>query len=129
MNIEEVRQVCLSMHSEIEECSPFAELGYPDIAFKIGGKIFAFLSVDEARSCHCAGNSHMLVLKSDPDVALDLRDKYPNKIEAAWHWNKKYWNQICYDKLPSELITQLIKDSFGLVAGKLPKRLKGELNL
>ena len=127
MNIEEVRQACLAMHSAVEEGSPFADLGHPDIAFKIGGKIYAYLCVPDAPSCQHADTSNLLVLKSDPDVALDIRDKYPDTIEAAWHWNKKYWNQIHYDKLPPDLIINLIAESFRLVVEKLPKRIKIEL--
>lgn len=129
MDIEQVRQACLAMHTAVEEGSPFAELGHPDIAFKIGGKIFAYLCVPDAPSCQHADTANLLVVKSDPDVALDLRDKYPNEVEAAWHWNKKYWNQVHYDKLNTALVQQLICESFRLVVSKLPKKVKEGLNL
>lgn len=129
MNIEQVRQACLAIHNAVEEGSPFAELGHPDIAYKIGGKIFAYLCMPDAPSCHHADSPNLIVLKSDPEVALDLRDRYPEIIEAAWHWNKKYWNQIHYDQLPSALTLQLISDSFRLVVSKLSKRIKADLNL
>lgn len=129
MNIEEVRQACLAMHSAVEEGSPFAELGHPDIAFKIAGKIFAYLCVPDAPSCQHADTTNLLVLKSGPDTALDLRDKYPGTIEAAWHWNKKYRNQIHYDKLPAAFVIQLITDSFRQVVSKMPKKVIAELNL
>lgn len=128
MNIEEVREACLSMHSAVEEGSPFAELGHPDIAFKICGKIFAYLCVPDAPSCQHADTANLLVLKSAPDEALDLRDRYPDAIEPAWHWNKKYWSQIRYDKLTSTLVVQLISESFRLVVSKLPKKVKENLN-
>lgn len=129
MDIEQVRQACLAMHTAVEEGSPFAALGHPDVAFKIGGKIFAYLCLPDAPSCQRADTSNLIVLKSDPDVALDLRDQYPNEVEAAWHWNKKYWNQVRYDKLRSALVRQMICDSFRLVVSKLPKKTKEELGL
>lgn len=129
MDIEQVRQTCLAMHTAVEEGSPFAALGHPDIAFKIGGKIFAYLCVPDAPSCQHAETSNLLVLKSDPDAALELRDQYPDTIEPAWHWNKKYWNQVHYDKLHPTLISQLICESFRLVVSKLPKKMKDELSL
>ena len=67
MDIEQVREISLSINPHIEECSPFAELGHPDIAFKIAGKIFAYLCVPDGPSCHHADDSSLIVLKSDPD--------------------------------------------------------------
>lgn len=129
MNIEEVRQACLAIHGSVEEGSPFAGLGHPDIAFKIAGKIFAYLCVPDAPSCQHADDGSLVVLKCDPDVALDLREKYPGTIEAAWHWNKKYWNQVRYARLPAAFVVGLINHSFSQVVGKLPKKIKNELGL
>ena len=120
---------CLRMHASVEECTPFAELGHPDVAYKIAGKIFAFLCVPDGPSCLHEEASNLLVLKCDPDVAVDLRDSHPGVIEPAWHWNKKYWNQIRYDKLSEKVVTGLIADSFSLVVAKLTKKAKSELAL
>lgn len=129
MDIEQVRQACLAVCGAVEEGSPFADLGHPDIAFKIGGKIFAYLCIPDAPSCQHADTPNLLVLKCDPDEALELRDKYPDAIEPAWHWNKKHWNQIHYNKLTSEFVGQLISNSFRLVVDKLPKKTKNALSL
>lgn len=120
MNIEEVREVCLSIHPEVSEETPFIEFGSPDIAYKIGNKIFAFLLTD---------GSNLLVLKCNADRAVELRDKYIRKIEPAFHWNKKYWNQIHFTQLPEQLVTELINHSFNEVVAKLTKKLRAELGL
>ena len=129
MNIEEVRLKCLSKHDTVEECTPFSNSGYPDIAFKIAGKIFAFLCIPEGPCCQKVDTPHLLVLKCDPVRALELREKYPRIIEPAWHWNKKYWNQVHYDKLPAALVDRLITESLAEVVKKLPKRKRQELAL
>ena len=60
-----------------------------------------------------------LVLKADADYAADLRDRYA-EIEPAWHWNKKYWNQIAVNGfLPDEFVKSLIRHSYSEVAKKL----------
>ena len=129
MDIEQVREICLSINPHIEECSPFAELGHPDIAFKIAGKIFAYLCVPDGPSCHHADDSSLIVLKSDPDKALELRDRYVNVVDPAWHWNKKYWNQVHYRALPSAILHELIEHPFNQVAAKLPKKPKKGLGI
>ncbi len=118
MDMEQVRELCLSMHGKVEECSPFADLGYPDDCFRIGGKIFAYIWLDGRRT---------VVLKCDPDRAIDLRDRYPDVVEPAWHWNKKYWNQVHYELLPEPVMRDFVQHSFDEVAAGLPKRVKAEL--
>ena len=129
MNIEQVRESCLTVHAGVEECSPFEGLGYPDIAFKIAGKIFAYLCVPGSPSCSRSDSVNLLVVKSDPDEAMELREKYPGIIEPAWHWNKKYWNQVHYDRLSDAMICDLISRSFNLVVSKLSRKTKMALDL
>lgn len=127
MNIEQVRKACLAMHSKVEECSPFESLGYPDIAFRIAGKIFAYLCMPDSPGRNYSITSNWVVIKSGPDRALELRESYPGTIEPAWHWNKKYWSQIRYDRLPDATVKALIAESFRLVIDKLPKKVQKEL--
>ncbi len=122
MNIEDIRGICLGVHSEVTEDIPFATQGYGDVAFRIAGKIFAFLLIDDSR---------MVVLKCDPERAIELREKYVNVIEPAFHWNKKYWNQVHYDSpmLGSDCLRELIEHAFDEAAKKLPKKIRSELGL
>lgn len=54
------------------------------LLFRVYGKIFA---------CYGFNLEDYFVAKCDPDYALDLRDRH-DEITPAWHWNKRYWNQI-----------------------------------
>lgn len=122
MNIEEVREMCLSIHPGVEECSPFAEIGHPDLAYRIAGKIFAYLCMPEAPSCLHNGTANLIVLKCNPERAIELRELHAGVIEPAWHWNKKYWNQCHYDLLSPDCMLGLIRHSFDEVVAKLPKK-------
>lgn len=112
MEIESVREYCLSLPMAVEDM-PF---GDDAITFKVCGRIFACLIID---------GSNIIDLKCDPDYALDLRDKYID-IEPAWHWNKKYWNQMNVTVLRKDLLIDLIRHSYAEVVKKLTKKTKAE---
>ena len=83
-----------------------------------------YAGCSELRAC---GHIKSDCAECDPGRALELREQYPGIIEPAWHWNKKYWNQIRYDKLPEAKVKELIAESFRLVIDKLPKKIQKEL--
>ncbi|MBQ8760496.1 MAG: MmcQ/YjbR family DNA-binding protein [Bacteroidales bacterium] len=113
MNIELIREYCLQ--------KPFTNESFPfddsTLAFKLMGKIFACLDLNRP---------NLVVLKCDPEYALELRQRYEG-VEAAWHWNKKHWNQVYLNRDVSEtLVYSLIDHSYELVFNKIPKRVKNE---
>lgn len=111
MNIESVREYCLSLPHATEDF-PFDET---TLAFRIGGRIFAMIDLER---------TEWFVLKCNPDMAIELREKYA-EISPAWHMNKRHWNQInLFGYLSEELICSLIRHSYSLVVQKLPKALR-----
>lgn len=111
MNIEEIREYCLSLPLTTEDMA----FGDDYLLFRVCGKIFA---------CYGFVRNDYLVLKADPDYTLDLRDRHP-EIEPAWHWNKRYWNQHSLrGSLSSATIKSLIRHSYSEVVKKLPKTIK-----
>ena len=63
-------------------------------------------------------------MKCDPEYAIELRERYPD-IEPAWHWNKKYWNQLYLrGSLGNDFIENLIRHSYSEVVRKLPKAVR-----
>ena len=113
MNIESIRDYCLSLPMTSEDMA----FGDEYLLFRVCDKIFA---------CYGFMREDYFVLKADPDQALDLRDRYP-EIEPAWHWNKRYWNQVRLNgNLSDDFIKSLIRNSFAEVVKKLPKRIKVE---
>ena len=113
MNIETVRDYCLSLPLVTEDF-PFDD---QTLAFRIMDRIFACMDMERPE---------WVTMKCNPDRALELREEYV-EIEGAWHWNKKYWNQIHLNgSVPDELIRELIEHAYQEVWKKLPKKLRLE---
>lgn len=111
MNIEVIREYCLKKHYT-DEAFPFDNA---TLVFRVMKKIFACIDLKRP---------NLVVLKCNPDYALELRDHY-NGIEGAWHWNKKYWNQVYLDRdVPASLTLGLIDHSYDEVYKKIPRKTK-----
>ncbi len=114
MNIEEVREYCLSLPLVTEDMA----FGEDHLLFRVCDKIFACMPLD--------GGKDYLSVKCDPDYALELRERYA-EIEGAFHWNKKYWNQIYLQgSLDTSKIEGLIRHSYSEVVKKLTKKFRTE---
>ncbi len=112
MDIEQFREYCLSLPLTTEDM-PFDDTV---VVFRLKGKIFACITLDKP---------DIVVLKCDPDRAQELRDHYA-AIEGAYHWNKKYWNQIRLDAdVDRPLIEELTRHAYNEVNAKLPKKDRG----
>jgi predicted DNA-binding protein (MmcQ/YjbR family) len=109
MNTEIFRAHCLGEVAATEG-TPF---GPDNIVFKVRGKMFALLALDEVPP--------RVNLKCDPDLALELRDRY-EQVEPGYHMNKKHWNTVVLDGvIPEREIRKMIDHSYGLVVQSLPK--------
>lgn len=113
MDIESLRLFCLSLPMSTEDMA----FGDDYLLLRVLGKIFA--CIDLTRPDY-------LTVKCNADGAVELRERYP-EIEPAWHWNKKYWNQIRLNgTLHEEFIKELIRHSYSEVVRKLPQKLRAE---
>ncbi|NVN94433.1 MAG: MmcQ/YjbR family DNA-binding protein [Bacteroidetes bacterium] len=109
MNIEELREYCLTKKAVIE-CFPFDEV---TLVFKVGGKMFALTNLDGDLSIN---------LKCDPEKAIELREQYPS-VKPGYHMNKKLWNTVEIDgSIGDNLIKSWIDDSYNLVILSLTKK-------
>ncbi len=114
MNIEELREYCLSLKAATEDM-PFED---EYLMFRVFGKWFAVipLNVPELK----------VFVKCDPAKAVDLRERY-TCVEAAWHFNKKYWNSIVLNQdMDDETVKHWIHHSVEEVVKKLPKKIRSE---
>jgi predicted DNA-binding protein (MmcQ/YjbR family) len=109
VNLETFRKYCLSK-PQTTEGTPFG----PDVlVFKVGGKMFALASLDEVPA--------RVNLKCDPDLALELRDRY-EQVTPGYHMNKKHWNTIEIESgIPDAELRKMIDHSYDLVVRRLPK--------
>ncbi|HWR99955.1 MAG TPA: MmcQ/YjbR family DNA-binding protein, partial [Prolixibacteraceae bacterium] len=88
------------------------------LVLKVGGKMFALLSLDKTPSVN---------LKCDPERAVDLREHY-DAILPGYHMNKQHWNTVLLEgNLPDRLVAELIDHSYELVFASLPKKIQEEV--
>ncbi|MGJ8633337.1 MAG: MmcQ/YjbR family DNA-binding protein [Luteolibacter sp.] len=100
----------------VEESMPFGPQAFVQ---KVGGKMFALYS-PEAEPVR-------LNLKCDPERAVELREEY-EAVLPGYHMNKRHWNTLILDEtLPPALVKELVRHSYDLVFGSLPKRVRDEL--
>ena len=109
MDLAQFRECCLSK-PRATEGTPFG----PDVlVFKVGGKMFALAALDDVPTT--------VNLKCDPDLALDLRDRY-DEVRPGYHMNKKHWNTVeIQGAIPHVELRKMIDHSYDLVAKSLPK--------
>ena len=109
MDLTQFREYCLGKACATEGM-PFG----PDVlVFKIGGKMFALAALDEMPT--------IVNLKCDPDLALELRDRY-EQVTPGYHMNKRHWNSVEIEGgVPDAELREMIDHSYDLVAKKLPK--------
>ena len=102
MNVETIREYCLSKKG-VTESFPFDDVS---LVMKVIDK--------------------MIALKCDPERAIELREHYAG-IEGAYHFNKKYWNGVYFDKdVDDKLIKELVDHSYEEVIKKFTKKLRAE---
>ena len=115
MKFEEIRDYCISK-PDVTESFPFNDTA---LVFKVAGKMFALLDLSE--------DSRGLTLKCDPELTLELRERFPD-VTPAYHFNKQYWNTVQLNgSVPEKLIREWIVDSYNLVVAKLPRKQRQEL--
>jgi predicted DNA-binding protein (MmcQ/YjbR family) len=115
MNVESFRDYCLAKRGATEG-TPF---GPDNIVFKVRGKMFALVALDEVPP---AAN-----LKCNPDLALELRDRY-EQVQPGYHMNKKHWNTLVLDGVvPEREVRRMIDHSYELVVQSLPEKIRKEL--
>ena len=114
MNIETFRDYCISKPGVSEEF-PFDS---ETLVFKVGGKMFALTNIDLFDN---------ITLKSDPMLALELRERH-HAVGPGFHMNKKHWNTvICDGTIPDDEIIEMIDNSYDLVVKGLKKSDKEQL--
>ncbi len=112
MNIEEVRTFCLSKPG-VTEGFPFDE---DTLVFKVGGKMFLLTGLQDPV---------WINIKSDPEKAVERRERYPGEVLPGWHMNKKHWNTVRIDgSISVDELRQWIDESYDLVVKGLPKKVR-----
>lgn len=115
MNIEHVRNYTLSLNGVTED-QPF---GDDNITFRVEGKIFLCLWLGTG-NYNVDNDSQRFACKLTPERNEELRELYEN-ITPAFHWNKKHWSDVFFERLKSEFVIEIINESYRTIISKLPK--------
>lgn len=118
MNIEQVREFTLSLYGVTED-QPF---GDDIITFRLEGKIFVCLWIGSDQQ-DIKNPEPRFALKLSPERNEELRAQF-SAVTPAYHWNKKHWSDVYYEQLDDSLVEDWIKESYQLVASKLPKAIR-----
>lgn len=111
MNIEELREYCLSVKGSSESC-PF--LKDTILVFKVMGKMFAYVDLEPK------DGDFFVQLKCDPEKSSGLREKYTGVRQTDF--KTLLWNSVYLESdVPDALIRELICHSVDEVIRKLPK--------
>lgn len=116
MNVEELREFCLSLNHTTEDM-PFDD---ETLVFKVGGRMYAFVGLKGELSMN---------VKCDPDEALEMREAF-EAVRPGYHMNKKHWNTILIDGSISDNMLKIwIEKSYKLVVAKLTKQERAQLGI
>ncbi|MEO7672781.1 MAG: MmcQ/YjbR family DNA-binding protein [Pyrinomonadaceae bacterium] len=113
MNIEELREICLSFPNATEDIK-----WGNDLCFSIGGKMFCAAGLDEASS--------QISFKCTPEKFAELTERdgvIPAPYVARYHWVAVER----LDALANEELEDLISKSFLMVFQKLPLKVRSSL--
>ncbi len=118
MNIEELREFCLSL-PEAEENMPWSEPQYNMLAtFTIAGKWFCLVDMDRK----------FINVKADSETIADMQAHYHGAF-PAWHMNKQHWLGIRLESdIPDDRIRELLSEAYRLVVSKLPAYIRHQLD-
>jgi predicted DNA-binding protein (MmcQ/YjbR family) len=115
MDAADFREYCLAK-PQAAEGTPFRETV---LVFKVAGKMFALISLDEVPA--------RANLKCDPDLALELRDRF-EQVRPGYHMNKKHWNTVAIDSgIPELELRKMIDHSYELVVRSLSANTRSKI--
>jgi predicted DNA-binding protein (MmcQ/YjbR family) len=114
MNVDWLRELCLSFTGATEQIQWGS-----DLLFKVGGKMFAATPLEPAPVC--------LSFKASPEDFAELTER-PNIIPAPYLARAQWVALETRDALAREELARLLRDSYDMIAAKLPKRTRDSLS-
>lgn len=91
--------------------------------YQVGGKLFCAICHNEA------GGDVYITMKLEPLRGEFLRGQFPDVI-PGYYCNKVHWNSVKTEgALPEDILRDMVDESYRLVSGALPKRVRAELGI
>ncbi len=114
MNIEEIREYCLSRPG-VTEGFPFDQT---TLVFKVMGKIFCIADLEGKIG---------IALKNSPEKIVEMREEW-SCVTPASHLSHIHWNNVNdTGVVPASLLKCWIDDSYRIVAAGLTRKMRNEL--
>jgi predicted DNA-binding protein (MmcQ/YjbR family) len=114
MNVDWLRELCLSFPGATEQIQWGS-----DLLFKVGGKMFAATPLEPAPVC--------LSFKASPENFAELTER-PHFIPAPYLARAQWVALQTRDAVPRDELAGLLRESYELVAAKLPKKIRESLS-
>jgi predicted DNA-binding protein (MmcQ/YjbR family) len=116
MNVEEIRNYCLSLGADVEEKLPFTMFknGEGVLVFYVCGHMFCFFDLNDFQ---------IISLKCQPERIDELKAQYVC-IGNPYNESPKHWIGLDPHSSPDALTKDLIRNSYEIVKAKYTKRLK-----
>jgi predicted DNA-binding protein (MmcQ/YjbR family) len=114
MNVDWLRELCLSFPGATEQI----QWGC-DLLFKVGGKMFAITPLEPAPVC--------LSFKASPEKFADLTER-ANIIPAPYLARAQWVALETRDALPQAELAALLRESYEMIAAKLPEKIRESLS-
>lgn len=113
MNIEDYREFCLSLGTDVEEKLPFTAFNYASgvLVFYVNGHMFSFFDCD---------NFGIITLKCQPDRIEDLKARY-SCIGKPFNLSPRYWIGVDANEATDDLLQELTRNSYEIVRTKYRK--------
>lgn len=114
MNIEDYREYCLSLGTDVEEKLPFTAFKYASgvLVFYVHGHMFSFFDCD---------NFSVITLKCQPERVEDLKAQH-ECIGNPYNESPKHWIGVNPVTAPDNLLKEFTKNSYEIVKAKYKKR-------
>ncbi len=107
MNVEELRNYCLSLGTDIEERMPFLafKAARGVLAFYVGGHMFCYFDVDKFA---------VINVKCQSELIPQLKEHH-DSVRNPYNMSAKHWIGIDPSLASNELVRQLVSNSYNLV--------------
>lgn len=114
MNVEEYRDYCLSLGSDVEEKMPFGAFNHASgvLVFYVKGHMFSFFDAD---------NFGVVTLKCHPEHIDELKEQHP-AIGNPYNLSPKHWIGVDARMASTHLLQTLTRESYEIVKTKYSKK-------
>lgn len=114
MNIEAFREYCLSL-GDVEEKLPFAKMAGGDsvLAFYVNGHTFCYCNIEEFKT---------VIVKCQSERICELTESVKGICPPDNHFNPKYWIGLDVLVVETEILKELVANSYDIVKSKYKKK-------